>query len=58
MADMEKVLHYNRELHDRLALLFGELNHGQQQKVLKNQEVKALLLRYHVIEEDNKNERH
>ena len=52
MADMEKVLHYNRELHDRLALLFGELNHGQQQKVLKNQEVKALLLRYHVIEED------
>ena len=52
MADMEKVLHYNRELHDSLALLFGELNQGQQKKVLKNPEVKALLLRFHIIEEN------
>ena len=54
MADMEKVLRYNRELHDSLALLYGELNQGQRKKVLKNPEVKALLLRYHVIEEDAK----
>lgn len=51
MADMEKALRYNRELHDALALLYGELNRGQQQKMLKNQEVKELLVRYHVIEE-------
>lgn len=54
MADMEKVLRYNRELHDALALLYSELNNGQQKKVLKNPDVKELLMRYHVIEEGEK----
>ncbi len=38
------------ETHDALALVFGELNHGQQQKMLKNADVVAVLKRYGVIE--------
>ena len=38
------------ETHDALALVWGELNHGQQKKLLKNAEVAAVLKRYGVIE--------
>ena len=38
------------ETHDALALVWGQLNHGQQQKMLKNAEVVAVLRRYGVIE--------
>lgn len=37
------------ETHDTLALVWGNLNHGQQQKMLKNAEVVAVLKRYGVI---------
>lgn len=51
MTAEEKALAYNRKIHDALALIYGELNQGQQKKVLKNKEVKALLIRYRVIED-------
>ena len=35
-----------------LQLIFDNLNQGQQKKLIKNEEVHALLLRYGVIEED------
>ena len=38
------------ETHDALALVFGELNHGQQKKLLKNADVVTVLKRYGVIE--------
>ena len=38
------------ETHDALATIWGNLNHGQQQKLLKNAEVVAVLKRYGVIE--------
>ena len=37
------------ETHDALATVWGELNHGQQQKLLKNNDVVAVLKRYGVI---------
>ena len=40
---------YN-ETHDVLATVWGELNHGQQKKLLKNENVVAVLKRYGVIE--------
>lgn len=40
---------YN-ETHDALATVWGELNHGQQKKMLKNAEVVAVLKRYEVID--------
>ena len=50
-AEFEKrVQAAHTETHDALALVFGELNHGQQQKLLKNEEVVAVLKRYGVIE--------
>lgn len=38
------------ETHDALALVWGNLNHGQQQKMLKNEQVVAVLKRYGVID--------
>lgn len=35
-----------------LQLIFNSLNHGQQQKLIKNEDVHALLLRYGVIDEE------
>ena len=34
-----------------LQLIYGSLNQGQQKKLLKNEEVHALLLRYGVIDD-------
>ena len=36
-----------------LATLFGALNQGQQNKVMKNPEVRELLLFYNIIQEDS-----
>lgn len=50
-AEFEKrVQDAQNETHDALALVWGNLNHGQQQKLLKNAEVAAVLKRYGVIE--------
>lgn len=45
-----KVRDAQNETHGALATVWGELNHGQQQKLLKNAEVVAVLKRYGVIE--------
>lgn len=47
----EKVAALKEETKNALQLVFDELNHGQQQKILKNEEVKALFDRYGVIYE-------
>ena len=36
---------------EALTLIYNELNNGQQKKLLKNEKIKALLIRYEVIEE-------
>ena len=36
------------ETKEALQLVYDNLNHGQQQKILKNEEVKALFERYNV----------
>lgn len=36
-----------------LAVLFGALNQGQQNKVMKEQKVRELLLFYNIIKEDS-----
>lgn len=50
-AEFEKrVQAAQNETHDALATVWGELNHGQQQKLLKNAEVASALKRYGVVE--------
>lgn len=50
-AEFEKrVSAAKTETHDALALVWGNLNHGQQQKMLKNEQVVAVLKRYGVID--------
>lgn len=51
MTMYERAQTLKAETHDALNLLWGELNHGQRQKLLRNEEVKALLVRYGVIED-------
>lgn len=42
----ERAIKYNRELKETLQMVFDALNHGQQQKLMKNPTVKELLTRY------------
>lgn len=44
----DKVIAYNLELKTALETIFSELNHGQQQKLLKSEKVKALFDRYKI----------
>ena len=50
MDILDKVITYNQELKETLSLMYNGLNHGQQQKLLKNEKLKTLLQRYKVIE--------
>lgn len=50
-AEFEKRVNAaQNETNDALAEVCGQLNHGQQQKLLKNEKVEAVLKRYGVIE--------
>ena len=50
-AEFEKrVQAAHNETHDALAEVWLSLNNGQQQKLLKNEKVKAVLKRYRIIE--------
>ena len=40
------VVEYNKEVKEALTTIFEELNHGQQQNLLKNAKVRALFKRY------------
>ena len=48
MTLTEKALEYNRMLKESLQLIFDELNPGQTQKILKNEEIKRLVDRFHI----------
>ena len=49
MKYTKQVIEYNRQIKEALSLIYGELNQGQQKKLLKNENVKELLTRYEVI---------
>lgn len=40
------VVEYNKEVKEALSAIFEELNHGQQQKLLRNAKARALFKRY------------
>ena len=48
----ENVNKTKSEIKAALQLILDNLNNGQQKKLIKNEEVHALLLRYGVIEEE------
>ena len=48
MTYLEMAQALKTETHDALQLIVDGLNHGQRQKLVKNDEVKALLDRYEV----------
>ena len=52
MIDIEKVLEYNRELKEGLGEMFNMLPPGQKKQVLKNEKVRACLVRFGIIEPD------
>ena len=49
-VERDNVLEYNAELKEGLSEMFNMLPPGQQKKVLKNEKVRACLVRFHVIE--------
>lgn len=50
MIDINEVLEYNRELKEGLGEMFNMLPPGQQKQVLKNEKVRACLVRFGIIE--------
>lgn len=48
MTLVDRVIMYNLEIKTALQTMYDALNHGQQQKILKNEKVKALFDRYKV----------
>ena len=48
----ERALAYNREIKAVLELIWGELNHGQRKKLLKNTTLAALLKRYGIVADE------
>lgn len=48
MTLVDKVIAYNIEIKSALLTMYNALNPGQQKKILKNEEVKALFDRYNV----------
>lgn len=49
MTELERAKAFNREIKQALQTIFDALNQGQQNKLMKNETVKALLERYGVI---------
>lgn len=47
----DKVLAYNKEIRSALMTIYNALNQGQQQKLMKDETVKALFERYGVVTE-------
>ena len=48
MTLAEQALEYNRMLKEGLQLIFDELNLGQTQKILRNEQIRLLVERFHV----------
>ncbi|MGN0982796.1 MAG: hypothetical protein ACI4O0_07895 [Candidatus Limivicinus sp.] len=51
MTELERAIAFNQEIRSALLTVYNELNQGQQQKLLKNEQVKALFDRYGVLTE-------
>ena len=50
----ERAAKVKSETHDALQAVYDELNHGQRQKLLKNEKIKELFDRYEVQTEEEK----
>lgn len=55
MTLADQALAYNREIKDALETLYSALPPGQQQTVLKQAAVKAMLEKYKVLESEDDN---
>ena len=51
MTELEKAKAFNQKIQAALLTVYDELNQGQQQKLMKNEKVKALFERYGVTTE-------
>lgn len=49
MTELERAKAFNQEIKTALLIVYEALNQGQQQKLLKDEQVKALFERYGVI---------
>lgn len=50
----EKVNALKTETHDALQLVWDATNKGQRQKLLRNEQIKAMLERYNIVTEEAK----
>ena len=50
MTELEKAKAFNQSIKDALTTVYNALNQGQQKQLLKDEKVKELFDRYHVVE--------
>lgn len=48
----ERAREHVAETKNALTLVYNELNQGQQKKILKNEQVRAILVKYGVVESE------
>lgn len=52
MTELEKAKAFNRDTKDALQLVWDATNKGQRQKLLRNEQIKAMLERYNIVTEE------
>lgn len=52
MTELEKAKAFNQSIKDALTTVYNALNQGQQKKLLKDEKVRELFDRYHILEGD------
>ena len=46
----QMVIQYNIEIKNSLQIMYDALNQGQKNKILKNEKVKSLLVKYKIVQ--------
>lgn len=52
MTELDKAKEFNNQTKEAVSVIYNSLNAEQQKSILKNPDVKSVLLRYRIISED------
>lgn len=53
MTELEKALEFNQQIKQAVSIVYNSLNQGQQKQILKDEDAKAVLVRYGIVEAEN-----
>lgn len=53
MTELEKAIEFNKQTKEAVSIVYNSLNQGQQKQILKDEDAKAVLVRYGIVEAEN-----